>query len=46
MITIGIVGEAEVGKTMFINKFIKRASPAFIQNYTPTIAIQIAYGVY
>lgn len=29
MITVGIVGEAEVGKTNFINKYIKRTNPGF-----------------
>lgn len=46
MITVGIVGEAEVGKTSFINKFIKQINNFLLNVYNPTIAVQMSYGVY
>ena len=43
MIVCGLLGSQEVGKTAFINKYLKDIE---VTEYHPTVAVEFSYGSY
>ena len=43
MIICGLLGSQEVGKTAFINKYLKSVE---VEAYHPTVAVEFSYGSY